>query len=204
MRKLLLFSLLIICSAQLSAQAFVKGTGVRYDRGVPTVAPDTTYGTELVYDLTNRVLYMWDRTNEAWVKQLNVTRAAGVPSGDPGNGPDMYVNTTTEDLYWWSGSGWDQLNGGSGGGDVTQAQLDDSTAAVRADFPIQSIIDSTRLIQDSVLVYYQNGSEINRDTVQLASVSGVSRAELQDTSVAIRGRLSNGWWIRKCNEARYL
>lgn len=143
MRKLLLFSLLIICSAQLSAQAFVKGTGVRYDRGVPTVAPDTTYGTELVYDLTNRVLYMWDRTNEAWVKQLNVTRAGGVPSGDPGNGPEMYVNTSTEDLYWWSGSGWDQLNSLSGSGDVTQSQLDDSTAAIRADFPVVPTIDGS-------------------------------------------------------------
>ena len=60
---------------------------------------------------------------------------------------------------------------GSGGG-ISQSQLDDSTAAVRADFPIPSIVDSTRLIQDSILVYYQNGSEVGRDTIATILLSG--------------------------------
>lgn len=111
MRNLLTIAFLLLATAAFS-QAFVKGTGIRYDRGVPTVAPDTTYGTELVYDLDNMTLYMWDRINEVWAKQVNITRAAGVPSGDPSDGPDLYENTSTGDLYWWSGV-WDQLNGGT-------------------------------------------------------------------------------------------
>ena len=114
MKKILLVVSLLLISSFAFSQAFVKGTGIRYDRGVPTVAPDTTYGTEYVIDLENRTVYMWDRTNEGWVKQLNITRAAGNPSTDPGDGPDLYENTSSNDLYWWSGSSWDQVNGGGG------------------------------------------------------------------------------------------
>lgn len=48
------------------------------------------------------------------------------------------------------------------GGDVTTAQLADSTSAIRAAFPTD---DRTRLLQDSILVYSQDGSEVSRDTI---------------------------------------
>lgn len=35
-----------------------------------------------------------------------------------------------------------------------------------------SLVDSTRLIQDSILVYYQDGSEVGRDTIALAGGGG--------------------------------
>jgi hypothetical protein len=40
--------------------------------------------------------------------------------------------------------------------------LADTAADIRADFPV---VDSTRLIQDSILVYYQSGAEVGRDTI---------------------------------------
>lgn len=43
-----------------------------------------------------------------------------------------------------------------------QTELADSTAAIRGDFPF---VDSTRLVQDSILVYYRAGSEVGRDTI---------------------------------------
>ena len=32
-------------------------------------------------------------------------------------------------------------------------------------FMPKPVVDSTRLVQDSILVYYQNGSEVGRDTI---------------------------------------
>jgi hypothetical protein len=55
----------------------------------------------------------------------------------------------------------------------------DSTLAVYVNgvwrpLALESGLDSTRLIQDSILVYYQNGLEAGRDTVRLADSGGPS------------------------------
>lgn len=70
------FITLTLCTLAFAvfSQAFVKGTGIRYDRGVPTVAPDTTYGTEYVIDLLTRDIYQWDRDNEQWLLSSNLAR----------------------------------------------------------------------------------------------------------------------------------
>ena len=52
---------------------------------------------------------------------------------------------------------------------VTPLMLDDSTAAIRADFPIVSDT-ATFLIQDTILVYYANGIEFDRDTINIPNI----------------------------------
>ncbi len=109
---LVIFSLLFV--AQLTfgqSETYVKGSGIRYDRGTPTVAPgDTSVSTEFLIDLANMSQYQWDRLIEAWVKQFNVRRGNGAPAGDPGNGPEWYVDNSTRFIYWWSGAGWLDIN----------------------------------------------------------------------------------------------
>ncbi|MGH1365813.1 MAG: hypothetical protein ACRBF0_19800 [Calditrichia bacterium] len=73
-KKIITCLILCLISSAVFSQAFVKGTGIRYDRGVPTVAPDTTYGTEYVINLLNRDIYQWDRDNNKWLLSSNLSR----------------------------------------------------------------------------------------------------------------------------------
>ena len=49
------------------------------------------------------------------------------------------------------------------------------------------IVDSTRLLQDSILIYYQDGSEIGRDTIAGAGVSGSTILPILDTTITSDG-----------------
>jgi len=43
-----------------------------------------------------------------------ITFGSGVPSGDPGEGPKIYIDETTGYYWRWNGTGWELPGGGSG------------------------------------------------------------------------------------------
>lgn len=57
---------------------------------------------------------------------------------------------------------------------------------------LRSVIDSTRLTQDSILVYYQDGAEIGRDTI--AGTGGGGADNLGDHTMT-QNLVTNGNWI---------
>jgi hypothetical protein len=46
---------------------------------------------------------------------VGLTQASGVPSGDPGSGNKVYLDTDDGTLYTWDGAAWNAAGGGGGG-----------------------------------------------------------------------------------------
>ena len=177
--KRLLFTILISLGCLMAfSQAHVKGSGVRYDRGVPTVAPgDTSVSTEFLIDIENMSQYQWDRLIEAWVKQFNVRRGNGAPVADPGDGPEWYVDNLTRDMYWWGNGIWTKINDQSGGGStdcVDATWVSSDTLFIRqTDCNIDTILFSlpvatdTAFIHQGKLVIVWNGNLVDSDTIPI-------------------------------------
>jgi len=114
---------------------------------------------------------------------------------------DTNTQNPFQTLSWSAGTGGnDEITLSDGGGTITitdsvndadndptnelqdisgittnQQAIQDTAAQIRADFPVDTDtndVDSTRLTQDSILVYYLNGSETGRDTISGIGASG--------------------------------
>ena len=79
MMKYLIALLFLLVSLTSCAQVYVKGTGWAYYEGKPTEAPNLKRGSELAFDLINRVAYMWDRDAQEWAQFAAASQAGGVP-----------------------------------------------------------------------------------------------------------------------------
>lgn len=77
--------------------------------------PVLSYGSELAYVLEDKSMWRYDRTDEEWQRQVYIDFGVGLPSGDPGTAPKLYMNITTGDLYQWGSSGdeWVVATGGT-------------------------------------------------------------------------------------------
>lgn len=98
-------------------------------------SPSNPVNGQTWYDTTNKLLKVYDSTTVAWVSVGGVVAAASAPLSGSNTGAFWY-NTSTNQLYVWSGSAWLLLGplGASNG-------LDPLNAAV----PSYSTIDSTRI-----------------------------------------------------------
>jgi hypothetical protein len=112
-----------------------KGTGIWYFSGKPGAVPNETYGSEIAFNLNSGELYKWNRDSSGWFRLFEITNDYGAPSGNPSTGPKTYLNRENGMFYFWDGDSWEGMN------------------------------DRTRLVQDSILVYYLNLTEIGRDTI---------------------------------------
>lgn len=76
-----------------------------------------------------------------------IYRASGAPAFTPSDAGDTraYINTDNGDFYVYNG-GWILMASGAN-------------------------IDSTRIVQDSIAVYYQGGSEVDRDTIRIIKLA---------------------------------
>jgi hypothetical protein len=119
-----------------------KGAGTWFFSGKPGAVPNTTFGTELAFNINEGELWKWNRDSSGWFRLFEITEDYGAPSGDPGSDPKTYLNRENGMFYFWDGDSWEGMN------------------------------DRTRLVQDSILVYYLSGTEIGRDTITGTGGSG--------------------------------
>jgi len=176
MKRLAIAIILLLSVLALPAQDQIKGTGIRYTNGPPTIAPvSLSFGTEFAYDVANREIYMWDRTNSAWVRQINITQAAGGPSGSPGSGPKLYLDTDDGRLYRWNGSAWVEV-GSAAGTSYTSSDIRDSLAVLAGNARLDGAYIKndtvTAMVNDSIIGYFVDGAEVGRDTIRPAGGSG--------------------------------
>jgi hypothetical protein len=63
----------------------------------------------------------------------------------------------------------------------TQQDLIDTAAAIRGDFPVLVQDTVTLLVQDSILIYYEDGGEVGRDTIRFPAVDLSGYVEFSDS-----------------------
>lgn len=113
-------------------------------------------------------------------------------NGTPGNISIESGNTITLNVDDADSDPNNEIQDISGIATNTQA-IQDTAAQIRADFPVDTDtndIDSTRLLQDSILVYYFNGSETGRDTIAGTGGGGTDSQTLSFISPNLS--ISNG------------
>lgn len=128
-----IFCVLLFClSAMAQDNSIDKGSGYMYFTDIPGITPNTGCCSELAFDTETQTFYHWNRDSSKWKRSLNITQQGGAPGGDPGNNPKIYLDTDTYKLYWWNGSGWDDLTTGGGGGGGAVSSVFGRTGAIGA------------------------------------------------------------------------
>lgn len=108
MKKYLFQMLFALLPALVMAQDLTidKGSGWLYFSGVPGTTPDEACCSEIAFNLLTRNAYVWHRDSNEWQLLIQLTQGIIAPSGDPGSGPDLYLNREDGKLYRWDGGGW--------------------------------------------------------------------------------------------------
>ncbi len=145
-----LLATLLFCF-QLSSQALVKGSGIRYYQGYTlatystATAPDISVGTEFAYFIDLEIVCKWDRVNNIWVPTNNILSQSGVPVHTPSTGdPFSYLDKDTGNLYKWNGAAWELLiNAGSTVTSITNLGDTTSLTPITGDEFVNSTKDTS-------------------------------------------------------------
>jgi len=113
-------------------------------------APSNPVEGQLWYDNTSNSnsLKIYDGTS--WVNAGGVKKGASEPSVESSNAGDLWVNTTTQQLYLYSGSGWLLIGPSSSSGTNTGAR--NTTIIDITDVEQQAIINYVNNIPVSIIV----------------------------------------------------
>lgn len=157
--KKLLFLLFFLPVVTMFGQDFTidKGTGVLYFSDVPGTTPDITCCAEIAYDVSTREIYLWRRDSSKWVPLNFATNGNGAPSGDPGDGNKLYVDSDTGELYRWTGSEWDLIVSGSNKVYVFTSPADTTSQPNAIEGDMGMVGDSILMIKDSLQWRQFNG-----------------------------------------------
>lgn len=107
MKTIIKILLLCLFTVSLYSQdtSIDKGTGIVYFSDEPGITPNS-YGAEIAVNTSVPEVWLWNRVSEAWELQIRITQSSGVPSGSPGDGPKLYLDVDTGNLYRWNVSAW--------------------------------------------------------------------------------------------------
>lgn len=117
--KKVFFILLILLSAACAAVAqnnSVKGSGVIYTNGAPTLSIDSRYHTELAIDTATGLWYEHSRDGLGWIAAgFRIQKRSGctVPTAAPLDKQSEVVLNDCDSLYRWRAGAWHHLNPGS-------------------------------------------------------------------------------------------
>lgn len=117
MKHLLIFIIILFSCAGFAQDTSIdKGSGYLYFSDIPGITPNTSCCSELAFNTADQSFWHWNRDSSAWKRTVNITQQGGTPGGNPGTKPKLYLDTNSYKLYWWNGTGWDDLTTGGGGG----------------------------------------------------------------------------------------
>lgn len=121
MRKILLL-LIVLFSINLNAQNnVVKGTGIIYTNGIPTVEVDQNYYAEIAIDTTTGLWYEYQRDSTLWVAagfRVQPVNVSGAPTYTPTDKQSHLIINDDNELYYYVGGSWTVVSGGGGGSDT--------------------------------------------------------------------------------------
>lgn len=193
MKKLKFLLVLAVTLFSISVQAQVdgtidKGSGWLYFSGIPGTTPNIATGSELAVNVLTREAYIWNRDSTEWKRQIEVTQAAGSPSGSPGTSPMLYLNITSGELWRWNGAAWVQYAaGGIADGDYGDVDVSGSGAVWNID---TSVVGPTELIATAVTPGSYTLSAITVDAD--GRITAASSGSEVDGSITNEGSLTVG------------
>lgn len=124
MKGFLTVLFLAFCAASFG-QAIEKRTTVPFSKYVPTTRPQINADPEIWFNVSNGVLYKFNRARLVWeVYAQGITAISGdVPPAYTGYENEMVINGLNE-IYRYQNGSWVLVNGGgSGGGDGSETKI---------------------------------------------------------------------------------
>lgn len=171
MRKsIILFIALFV--ANISFAQIVKTVGVVYTASAPVHTP-SGQGAWIAIDTTSGSWYEWERTTGVWRDagyRIQLTNTTGVPSYTPSKARGRVALNSGDSLYAYQAGTWDCLNC------VTASDT------------------ATYLLQDSILVYYANGIEFDRDTIPFVTLTKILQI-VSDSLSALPDSIMSGYGV---------
>ena len=100
-------------------QTIVKGSGVLYTNGVPTLVATQSADAEIAIDTTTGFWYEYNRDALAWSAagfRIQLRNPCTTPTHTPGDKQSYVLLDTCDNLYRYLNGTWTQINSGGGGG----------------------------------------------------------------------------------------
>lgn len=120
MKKILFILAFLLAFAGITtAQTIVKGTGVLYTNGAPTLVATQSADAEIAIDTTTGFWYEYNRDALAWSAagfRIQLRNACTTPTHTPGDKQSYVLLDTCDNLYRYRNGTWTQINSGGGGG----------------------------------------------------------------------------------------
>lgn len=171
MKRNILVFLLSFLAFGLSAQ-IVKTVGIVYTSGMPTHTP-STQGGWIVVDTVSRSIYEYEPTTGVWRDagyRIQLTNTSGVPNYTPSKARGRLALNSGDSLYAYQAGTWDCLN------------------------CVTANDTATYLTQDSILVYYANGIEFDRDTIPFVTLTKILQI-VSDSLSALPDSIMSGYGV---------
>lgn len=121
MRNLILLLALLFSVFTGNSQTIVKGTGIIYTDGIPTLIALPWADAELAIDTTNGFWYEYNRDSGTWPHagfRIQLINDCALPSYTPGDKQSYVVLDTCNNLYRFSAGTWYAIGGGGGASDA--------------------------------------------------------------------------------------
>lgn len=100
-------------------QTIVKGSGVLYTNGAPTLVATQSADAEIAIDTTTGFWYEYNRDALAWSAagfRIQLRNPCTTPTHTPGDKQSYVLLDTCDNLYRYRNGTWTQINSGGGGG----------------------------------------------------------------------------------------
>jgi len=112
MRHLILLLALLLSAFTGNSQTIVKGAGIIYTDGVPTLSALPWADAELAIDTTNGFWYEYNRDTDTWPHagfRIQLINACTLPTYTPGDKQSYVVLDTCNNLYRFRAGVWGQV-----------------------------------------------------------------------------------------------
>jgi len=121
MRNLILLLALLLSAFTGNSQTIVKGTGIIYTDGVPTLSALPWADAELAIDTTNGFWYEYNRDTDTWPHagfRIQLINDCTLPTYTPGDKQSYILLDTCNNLYRFRAGTWYAIGGGGGASDA--------------------------------------------------------------------------------------
>ena len=118
MKQILLIVALTFPFGLFGQNNIIKGSGILYTDGVPTVSIDTTKHAEISINKNTGLWYGYGRDSLDWIPLgsfVGISSSVGAPSWTPGDKEPVVVINAGDSLFYYNGA-WNLISGGGGGG----------------------------------------------------------------------------------------